>query len=536
MVVAIVAALGMTEIAAAQSLGTFRWQLQPYCNVITVTVTLAGGVYRLEGTDDQCGAGRDLAAVQGLAFPNPDGTVGFGLTIVTPPSGTPVHVNVDIALATLNGSWRDSTGAAGTFTLTPGSATGGAPRPQARPSPIPQAIRLLDDGGLVAGGATGSAIPAAGAGTRMMWYPGKAAFRSGSVNGAQWDEANVGQSSVAMGSNTRASGASSVATGFSSIAAGEASVAMGSATTASGAASVAMGERSVASGNQAVAMGFLTAASGPSSAAFGDRTKATGAGSSAFGSGTTASGSGALAAGIGTTASGASAVALGDGTTASGAQGVALGYRTAATGNVSFAFGTFATAGGHDSVVLGSRAGTTPAATGSFMFADRSSNNDFISNLPNEFGARFAGGYFLYTRANLSAGIALAPGGSSWAALSDVNAKENFADIDGEDLLARLARVPVRSWNYKSQGTEIRHMGPTAQDFRAAFEVGDFPLRINTIDADGIALAGVKALDARTAALRARVDELRRENDHLRQESTELRAKLAQLETALERK
>lgn len=79
-------------------------------------------------------------------------------------------------------------------------------------------------------------------------------------------------------------------------------------------------------------------------------------------------------------------------------------------------------------------------------------------------------------------------------------------------------------------------MGPTAQDFRAAFEVGDFPLRINTIDADGVALAGVQALDARTATLRARVDELRRENDHLRQESIELRAKLAQLEAALERK
>ena len=41
-------------------------------------------------------------------------------------------------------------------------------------------------------------------------------------------------------------------------------------------------------------------------------------------------------------------------------------------------------------------------------------------------------------------------------------------------------------------------MGPTAQDFRAAFGLGDFPLRINTVDADGVALAGVKALDART--------------------------------------
>jgi hypothetical protein len=53
-------------------------------------------------------------------------------------------------------------------------------------------------------------------------------------------------------------------------------------------------------------------------------------------------------------------------------------------------------------------------------------------------------------------------------------------------------------------------MGPTAQDFRAAFGLGDFPLRINTIDADGVALAGVKALEARTRALQAEVDALRR--------------------------
>ena len=42
--------------AYAQSLGTFRWQLQPYCNVLPVTVTQVGAAYRVEGTDDQCGA------------------------------------------------------------------------------------------------------------------------------------------------------------------------------------------------------------------------------------------------------------------------------------------------------------------------------------------------------------------------------------------------------------------------------------------------------------------------------------------------
>ena len=38
-----------------------------------------------------------------------------------------------------------------------------------------------------------------GAGTRMMWYPKKAAFRVGDVTGSQWDDANIGDYSVALG-------------------------------------------------------------------------------------------------------------------------------------------------------------------------------------------------------------------------------------------------------------------------------------------------------------------------------------------------
>ena len=75
--------------------------------------------------------------------------------------------------------------------------------------------------------------------------------------------------------------------------------------------------------------------------------------------------------------------------------------------------------------------------------------------------------------------------------------------------------MPVREWNYVSQDPGIRHLGPTAQDFRAAFGLGDFPLRINTTDADGVALAGVRALEARTRALQAEVEILRQRLDAL---------------------
>lgn len=114
--------------ASAQPLGSYRWQLQPYCNIITVTVVQQGGQYQLDGQDDQCAAA-EKASVVGLAFQNPNGTIGFGLTVVTAPAGTPVHVAATISITTLSGTWHDSSGNSGSFTFTPGAGTLGSARP-----------------------------------------------------------------------------------------------------------------------------------------------------------------------------------------------------------------------------------------------------------------------------------------------------------------------------------------------------------------------------------------------------------------------
>jgi len=76
--------------------------------------------------------------------------------------------------------------------------------------------------------------------------------------------------------------------------------------------------------------------------------------------------------------------------------------------------------------------------------------------------------------------------------------------------------MPVREWSYKTQDAAIRHVGPTAQDFHAAFGLGEDERRINSIDADGIALAAVRALEARTRDLDSRNRSLARENEALR--------------------
>jgi hypothetical protein len=479
--VALVFALPLARPASAQTIGTFRWQLQPFCNAITVTVVQQGANYQLDGYDDQCGAPQ-RAPLVGLGTANPDGSIGFGFQIVTVPGGAIIGVDARISPATIGGTWRDSSGNSGTFAFN-GSA-GGHPRPPASASTIPSTISLLNTGGLVAGGITGSSpIPTSGAGTRMMWHPGKAAFRAGEVTTGvptAWDEANVGLDSAAFGRDT--------------VAGGWASLAVGNGTTAGG----------------------------PFSVATGDSTVATGSASVAYGVGSTASGTGALAGGSGTRAQANYAVAFGQQSTADGNSSLALGYNTQALGHQSIAGGQNAIARGAGSAAF-NNAQTTVAATASFAWGDYSTSTPIVADIAGQFKVRATGGVRFVTNAADTAGVVLFGGNSAWSSISDRNMKRDIRELDGEDVLARLARMPVSEWGYKAQDASIRHMGPMAQDFHAAFGLGEDPLRISTIDADGVALAAARALEARTRAT----------NERLLRELDALRDRLAALEAAL---
>jgi hypothetical protein len=78
--------------------------------------------------------------------------------------------------------------------------------------------------------------------------------------------------------------------------------------------------------------------------------------------------------------------------------------------------------------------------------------------------------------------------------LSSRSAKENFSAIDNRVLLAKLDRLPVSSWNYRGAPEQERHVGPVAEDFHAAFELGASNRYIAPADMAGVALASVKAL------------------------------------------
>ena len=90
--------------------------------------------------------------------------------------------------------------------------------------------------------------------------------------------------------------------------------------------------------------------------------------------------------------------------------------------------------------------------------------------------------------------VELSPTGSGWDIVSDRNAKENFQPLDCRALLDKLAAIPVTTWNLKSQPPAVRHIGPMAQDFKAAFGVGEDDKHISTSDADGVAFAAIQGL------------------------------------------
>jgi len=153
--------------------------------------------------------------------------------------------------------------------------------------------------------------PASGPGTRMMWYPGKAAFRAGFVEGNEWDKNNIGRGSVGMGLYTQASGESSVATGALTLALGAFSTALGYANTAFGDYSSSIGFNNFSTGSYATTIGGGNSASGSYSTAIGNKNTAYGNSSTAMGQQTVSQGAMAMAIGYATRAKAFASLSIG---------------------------------------------------------------------------------------------------------------------------------------------------------------------------------------------------------------------------------
>jgi len=309
------------------------------------------------------------------------------------------------------------------------------------------------------------------------------------VGGGEMNDASGGDATVGGGYDSTASGA-------------QATVGGGYWNTASGGlATVGGGYSNYASGN------YSSIGGGSSNTA--NQTYATIAG----GQSNTASQTYAtVGGGFSHEASGfASTIAGGNDNTASGQYAtVAGGTLNSASGNYSFAAGRRAKAGD----------------TGSFVWAD-STDADFSIGGNNRFSVRATGGVYLRTSSDgstsanfdasgaadfqvnnnesvafydngvnlisTSTGARLTIGGT-WTNASSRDQKENFTPVDGQAVLASLADMPITTWNSKAEDPSIRHMGPVAQDFYAAFGLGGSDTSIGTLDADGVALAAIQGL------------------------------------------
>jgi trimeric autotransporter adhesin len=137
-----------------------------------------------------------------------------------------------------------------------------------------------------------------------------------------------------------------------------------------------------------------------------------------------------------------------------------------------------------------------------------------------------AGGYHTVAlkRTQLVAGDLVISGSVSATAFnttSDRNAKEAFTAVDPQAVLAKVAALPITQWQFKGQPGEA-HLGPMAQDFRAAFGLGPDERHIATVDADGVALAAIQGLNQK-------LETQQRDNAELRRELEALKAALHQL-------
>jgi len=73
--------------------------------------------------------------------------------------------------------------------------------------------------------------------------------------------------------------------------------------------------------------------------------------------------------------------------------------------------------------------------------------------------------------------------------------KQTSQPFDARQILDQLTAIPVQGWSYKSEAPSIRHIGPMAQDFFAAFKLGEDDKHITTVDEGGIALAAIQGLN-----------------------------------------
>jgi hypothetical protein len=385
----------------------------------------------------------------------------------------------------------------------------------------------------------------------------------GVIGGGRYNRAGNATGNLTNGAYATVGGGYwNTASGFAStVAGGELSTASALDTTVGGGSrNVAGGDLSTVAGgwhNQATAASSTIGGGADNKAAGGWATIAGGSLNNAYGAYSTVAGgarnsapstSATVAGGSRNTAgAGASFVGGGVDNRSTATYASVLGGRSnAAWGqSASVPGGEYNTASGTSSLAAGRRA--KALHNGSFVWAD-TTPADFTSQRADQFrvradgGARFdvnGGGWLeIYTSGpqllSTSSGAYLSTSGL-WTDVSDRRLKTDFRPVFAREALERVARLPIATWSFLAEAPSVRHMGPVAQDFHAAFGLGPDDRHIASLDAAGVALAAIQGLNELVEIQNARIREQQGEIESLRKENAEMRARLAQIESIVSR-
>jgi hypothetical protein len=114
---------------------------------------------------------------------------------------------------------------------------------------------------------------------------------------------------------------------------------------------------------------------------------------------------------------------------------------------------------------------------------------------------------------------------------SDRNMKTDIFDVRPDDVLAKVDKLPISTWRYK--GDAPQHLGPMAQDFAAAFGLGEDDRHIAPLDAAGVSLAAIQALNRKVTEKQAAIEDLARRNADLEKRLADLETLVAKLAPAV---
>ncbi len=110
--------------------------------------------------------------------------------------------------------------------------------------------------------------------------------------------------------------------------------------------------------------------------------------------------------------------------------------------------------------------------------------------------------------------------------------KHGFSPVDPRGMLDRVVALPITSWNYNAD-PNVRHIGPMAEDFYSAFQVGADDKGISVTDSAGVAFAAIQGLYSLVAEKDSKIAEVQSENSDLARRNRELDERLTRLEAKL---